>query len=332
MSETKFEQELTKFDPTIDKLQKIAKEASELTVTDFSDKTQVAQVRTKRLELRDIRVSITKTGKALRDDANAFAKAVIAKEKELVAVIEPEENRLEALEDEADRQIELARRRGYLPDRKARLEAINDGIEISDDELLELDDAGFINYYNSRESARIEAERIKLEEEKKAEEIRKAEEAVAEFQRKEAEAKAEEERKVKLEAEEKAKRDAEQKRIDEANAKIEAEKRKLEEDRKQLEHDKEVERVRKEAEERAKKETEERIAREAKEKEEAEKRRVEEQKKKAEEEAKKLEKEKKYQTFLKDIGYHDVNKDDFHFVETETEIKAYLYTGTYKKN
>jgi nucleotide-binding universal stress UspA family protein len=58
-------------------------------------------------ELRRHRVSIERTGKMARDDATKFSKAVIAEEKRLVGIIEPEENRLatvrRAWEDEQER-------------------------------------------------------------------------------------------------------------------------------------------------------------------------------------------------------------------------------------
>lgn len=65
------------------------------------------------------RTTITKTGKAAREDAKAFQSAVIAEEKALIAITEPEETRLLGLRDEWDQaraaekaeaeRIELAR-------------------------------------------------------------------------------------------------------------------------------------------------------------------------------------------------------------------------------
>lgn len=59
--------------------------------------------------LANARVAITKAGKEARDDANAFAKAVIAEEKRLISIIEPEESRLRALRDEWDEERERER-------------------------------------------------------------------------------------------------------------------------------------------------------------------------------------------------------------------------------
>lgn len=48
------------------------------------------------------RTGIEKAGKAARDDATKFSKAVIAEEARLIAIIEPEEKRLKGLRDEWD--------------------------------------------------------------------------------------------------------------------------------------------------------------------------------------------------------------------------------------
>jgi len=59
--------------------------------------------------LRTTRVEIQKRGKAAREDATAFGKAVIGAEKELIDVVSPEESRLEALRDEWDNARERER-------------------------------------------------------------------------------------------------------------------------------------------------------------------------------------------------------------------------------
>lgn len=58
------------------------------------------------MKARAARVAIEKAGKDARDDATAFSKAVIAEEKRLVAIIEPEQDRLLKLRDEWDAKIE----------------------------------------------------------------------------------------------------------------------------------------------------------------------------------------------------------------------------------
>jgi len=64
-----------------------------------------SEAQSARMKLKNTRVEIEKRGKAAREDATQFSKAVIAKEKELVAVIGFEEDRLQALQDEWDAAI-----------------------------------------------------------------------------------------------------------------------------------------------------------------------------------------------------------------------------------
>lgn len=62
-----------------------------------------------RMELKNARLAIEKTGKAAREDAQAFARAVIAEEKRLVGIIGPEEERLQAIQTGYERQQEAER-------------------------------------------------------------------------------------------------------------------------------------------------------------------------------------------------------------------------------
>jgi len=58
------------------------------------------------MALKNARTAITKTGKAARDDANTFCKAVIAEEKRLIGITEAEELRLQKLRDDYDAEQE----------------------------------------------------------------------------------------------------------------------------------------------------------------------------------------------------------------------------------
>lgn len=61
------------------------------------------------MDLKTARVLIEKTGKAAREDAQAFSKAVIEEQKRLVEIITPEEDRVFALRDEWDTKVENER-------------------------------------------------------------------------------------------------------------------------------------------------------------------------------------------------------------------------------
>lgn len=81
-----------------------------------------------RMALKNTRVAIEKAGKAAREDATAFSKAVIAEEKRLVAMIDPEETRLQTLQDEWDAAREAERQAAARAEQE-RIERHRAGID-----------------------------------------------------------------------------------------------------------------------------------------------------------------------------------------------------------
>jgi hypothetical protein len=160
--------DITQFDPTVADLQAIVAETKNITADDLTDKSQLKVVKETRIKLRDARVKITKKGKELREEANAFNKAVLSKEKELLAIVEPEEQRLKTIEDTAELLATIEIRKQILPTRHEALAKIGDGIEATDAQLLEMDDAQFTEYRIARIDAKQEADRVKLEAEQRA--------------------------------------------------------------------------------------------------------------------------------------------------------------------
>jgi len=75
-------------------------------ITEIKDRTGRDQCHRAAMELADARIAIQKTGKAAREDATKFSKAVIAREKELVEIVTPEETRLLGVRDVWDAAIE----------------------------------------------------------------------------------------------------------------------------------------------------------------------------------------------------------------------------------
>ena len=71
-------------------------------VTEIKDAADYQLVKRGGIELGKVRVSIEKAGKAARDDANKFRTAVIAEEKRLKGIIQPEEDRLKDMRKEHD--------------------------------------------------------------------------------------------------------------------------------------------------------------------------------------------------------------------------------------
>lgn len=80
------------------------------------------------MSLKSARVSIEKVGKAAREDATAFSKAVIAEEKRLIAITQAEEARLQEIRDAWDEAREREKREKAEAEAK-RVAKIRDCIE-----------------------------------------------------------------------------------------------------------------------------------------------------------------------------------------------------------
>jgi hypothetical protein len=104
--------QLLKFDENKPKLTDLAKQSER--IKEITNAAGRKECHSAYMVLKTTRVAIAKDGKEARDDANKFAKSVIAKEKELIDIIQPEEERLQLIRDEWDNRIER--------DRLARLE------------------------------------------------------------------------------------------------------------------------------------------------------------------------------------------------------------------
>lgn len=93
--------------------------AKTVTIVTITNPAAYTQVHSARMSLKNQRVEIEKRAKVARDEANAFSKACIAEERRLIALISPEEERLQKLQKahddakEAERiaKIEAERRR-----------------------------------------------------------------------------------------------------------------------------------------------------------------------------------------------------------------------------
>jgi trichohyalin len=178
--------ELETFNPTVAELRAlVAKTGAIREIKNPFDEDEIRVVEEAKREIAYVRGTITKKGKALREDALAYQRAVIAKEKELLAEIEPEEERLRKMIEEARRTAMLEIRRRSLPERHKRItEAGIPDKDHPDDEMLMQLDANQFEDYLAREKQRmkdIELEMLRQKERErqaKEEEIRrKAEQA-----------------------------------------------------------------------------------------------------------------------------------------------------------
>jgi hypothetical protein len=80
------------------------------------------------MTIRDARVNLQKVGKDARDDATKFSKAIIAEENRLIALISPEETRLQEIRDAWDAERE-AEKQAKLQAEARRVAAIRALIE-----------------------------------------------------------------------------------------------------------------------------------------------------------------------------------------------------------
>ena len=107
-------------------LKKLAKQSSDL--KEIKNTADYELVKSSRITLKGVRVSIQKAGKSARDDANKFSKAVIAEEKRLIGLISPEEDRLSSLQKEVDDRAAREAEEKRLAE-EARIQTIIDSIE-----------------------------------------------------------------------------------------------------------------------------------------------------------------------------------------------------------
>lgn len=110
--------------------------ASTADLVEVQNKAGRDQIHSAAMTYRDHRVTIEKTGKASRDDATKFSKAVIAEESRLIEIISPEEKRLLALRDAWDEKIE-AEKQAKIAAERARVEAIQARIKQFSDLVLQ---------------------------------------------------------------------------------------------------------------------------------------------------------------------------------------------------
>lgn len=300
---------LEKFNPTVAEITAMAEKYKGLEIQGIDDKEGYTAVDIARKELKKTRVQIQKTGKELRADALAFQKAVIARENELIEIIEPLEVELTDKQRKVNEEKEKMKRMESLPERREQLATVEG--EATDDELLSMDDRSFNDFFLQKKSEFLDAQAIRQKEEAEA-----AERARIEAEKKAQMEKEEQEKKLQLERE-----------------KLEAEKKKLEDEKLAIENEKkrqvELEQAKKEAAEKARIEAEEKMKREK----EAEERKVKEEQEKKEREEKekiqrekdeqeKLERKKKYQDFLTRNEY-DEKSGDF-FIDKQAK-KVVLY-------
>lgn len=87
-------------------------------IDSITNKDGYQQVHSGRMALKNERLSIQTLAKEARDDATKFSKAVIAEEKRIIAIISPEEDRLQKLQDDYDTAIEAEKQAKIAAEQK----------------------------------------------------------------------------------------------------------------------------------------------------------------------------------------------------------------------
>lgn len=99
-----------------------------VSITSITNADGYKQVHAARMALKSKRVEIDKRAKEARDDANKFSRAIIVEGDRLVAIIQPEEQRLEKLQTAWDEARE-AERRAKVEAERQRIASIRDRIQ-----------------------------------------------------------------------------------------------------------------------------------------------------------------------------------------------------------
>lgn len=151
---------IEKFSPTVAELKSIVVRTSKI---DTNDLTEVEKGRK---ELGEARIDLNKVGKGMRASALLFQKEVIAKEKELLAIVVPEEDRLKEILTVAAEAAEIEARKAVLPHRIKQCEEASLKAP-PEEELLKMDDEMFAAWKSEATAEKNEKDRLKLEADRK---------------------------------------------------------------------------------------------------------------------------------------------------------------------
>ena len=249
--------------------------------------------------LQSRRVDLVRDLKAERDGAIKFQKAIVAVENECLKLIADVETPLDEKIKEVDDARKREERLAILPERKEKLASIE--LEMTDDEVLDMDDKVFAQFFVDKKMAYLEEKQAKIDaENKRLDDERQAQEAEKKRQ--------EDLTKAREEAAENAKREADE----EKKRAVQREKDKAEKARQKLIDDqarKDQERI--DAENKVKQDEADKAAKEQAEND-------------------RLEKMKKYQKFLTDNGWTKETDSEFHIKRGETKVVLYKKVGEFK--
>ena len=190
---------LNAFDLRKSELQVLAESFKELKITAIDNKAEINEVSAARKQLKAERVKVQKEGKSMRDTLTAISRNISEKEKELVAIIEPIEDQLQAQEQwvesekERIRLEEEAKENKRIQDRADKLKEYGFELPIIDlktmsDESFAMTVSGAKDMYEKEQEEKRLAEIARLEQEEKERKEREAAELKLKADREELEA------------------------------------------------------------------------------------------------------------------------------------------------
>lgn len=321
--------DLNTFDPTVEKLSALVAESAGIVEVNLDDPQQIELVKKARLKLRNARVAIEKTGKAYREDALAYQRAVLEKERSLIAIIEPEETRLKLFEKSAELAKERRIRLAQMPERRKRIEDL--GLEVNESLIIEMDSVAFETHINGlvAEKNRKDREAIEAKEREQKEERERLAREKRSHRINQLVALGLTEKRDTLELGAIVVRAADLDLEDQAFSDL------VEKIRPQIEQAKKdaaaaAQKEKEEAEERGRQQERERQEKEAREKKEREEREAREKKEKEDREKAELESKKKYQKFLADAGWSKEKAADFKEERADGAVILWKKVGTFK--
>lgn len=201
-----FNAELVKFDYTAEQIKELVSVAEETDLTDLEAVKEQFKV------MQKIRTTISEQGLSARRYIKKFAQEVQDRENNYLDLAAPTEAKLKKVIDDDKEARIMEARKELLPMKRDQLDLLKHIREVSDDEILAMDDKQWVTFYqdmmatNSTEIQRIEDQK---EADAKAEEDRKQAELDG-IEKGKQEAKEAQERKEKEEAEAEEKRKEEE--------------------------------------------------------------------------------------------------------------------------
>lgn len=152
---------LEKFNPKEVELQTLASQYENFSIKDVHDKEWIQKWKEWSKILQKTRTTIEKQGKEMREEANNFRNAVLVKEKTLLAIVVPVENKINEELARIAKLQEIENRKAQLFERRRELVILS--LTMSDEEIITYNDEEFIQILENERKRQDEVKRQKKE-------------------------------------------------------------------------------------------------------------------------------------------------------------------------